>query len=78
MIDIPDYLDDAHALLPRAQFDSCIIGYVEVNQEFVLLYDYSMVIDSLMAVQQMTYDEAVQYLYSNMNTGTVLYRHDTI
>ena len=78
MIDLPEYLDDAYALLPRGQFDSCIIGYVEVSEAFVLLYCYNMVIDSLMTVQHMTYDEAVDYFYYNMNTGTVLYRHEII
>ena len=76
MIDLPDYLDNTYALLPRGQFDSCIIGYVDTEDSFVLLYDYNMIIDSLMTVQQMTYDEAVDYFYFNMNTGTVLYRHE--
>ena len=76
MIDLPDYLDNALALEPRNQFDYCIIGYVESNDKYLLLYDYNMIIDSLMTVQQMTYDEAVDYFYFNMNTGIVLYRHE--
>ena len=76
MIELPDYLDNSLALEPRNQFDNCIIGYIEIHGKYVLLYDYIKVIESLMSVQQMSYDEAVDYFYYNMNTGQVVYRHE--
>lgn len=71
MIELPEYLDECVCLLPRHQYDTAIIGYIEICGEYKVVYCFEKVIKILS--ETMTIDEALDYFYFNMNIPQVAY-----